>query len=237
MEAISAGIVSLSLLELYLRFPLLQKKNFVQKLLPLSGIPLALVFAAILRQEPLLSLALLFVALAGGVDDLVASPEKGFRGHLKALRQGKLTSGFFKAGTIFSFSLLFCSVHAFPFFLVQALALSAWCNFFNLLDTAPGRAGKVFFLLVLPFSPLPLLVSFLPFWVADLRKRTMLGDAGANLLGFVVGVFLAQSFPYFSLLLFPPLLALQLYLEKHSLSSIIAGSPFLLFLDRVLVKK
>src|SRR3712207_8777601 len=54
-------------------------------------------------------------------------------------------------------------------------------NFWNQLDTRPGRALKAYLSLAVPLrAPLGLAVILAPY---DLRERVMLGDAGSNALG------------------------------------------------------
>ena len=146
---------------------------------------------------------LAFVVL-GLVDDLVEDPEgRGFRGHLRALGPG----GSPAAGSLFGGALagLLVASLATPgdrpawAVLLGGLVVASAANTANLLDLRPGRCAKVF----LPLWVVGCLLdpgggawsaglagaalAALPF---DLREEGMLGDAGANALGAVVGTLL-----------------------------------------------
>jgi hypothetical protein len=122
------------------------------------------------------------------------------------------------------------------------VALTA--NLVNLLDRAPGRAGKV----VLAAAVAPALWGPADWTVAaagllgaavavlgpDLRERAMLGDAGANPLGAVVGLGLATSMQTPGrLVVIAVLLALNAVSERWSFSRAIERTPFLAALDRL----
>ena len=71
-----------------------------------------------------------------------------------------------------------------------AALVSLAANFLNQLDTRPGRALKAFLLgsavagrRTLPYAGIAVLLA--PY---DLREMTMLGDAGANALGALLGL-------------------------------------------------
>jgi hypothetical protein len=67
-----------------------------------------------------------------------------------------------------------------------ALLVGLAANFLNQLDTRPGRALKAY-LLAAPFAGAPVgaAVMLAPY---DLREMAMLGDAGANALGAMLGL-------------------------------------------------
>ena len=86
---------------------------------------------------------------------------------------------------------------------VVAVVVALGANTFNLLDRAPGRAGKLWLLAAVPVfvggtsgwavaaaGTAGALAAVLP---SDLRARGMLGDAGANPLGAVWGLGLASA--------------------------------------------
>ena len=138
-------------------------------------------------------------AAAGWFDDTRgAESARGFRGHLRALRRGRLTGGVVKmgAGAAGGLSAGRALVPNDPVVAGAAVALAA--NLANLLDRAPGRVAKVGLLPAAAlavageraFRPvgaaaLGALAACLP---ADLREEAMLGDAGANALGAVLGL-------------------------------------------------
>lgn len=141
------------------------------------------------------------LGLLGLLDDVLGSRrEGGFAGHLRALAQGRVTTGFLKAagggvvglGAAYLLGLRGWWVPAGG----ATVALTA--NLANLLDLRPGRTAKVWLLgwaaLVAVGLPAGVLVAtaglagglagLLP---ADLGERGMLGDGGANLLGAALG--------------------------------------------------
>lgn len=164
-----------------------------------------------------LVLATSVVAFLGFLDDAAGDKTfKGFAGHWRLWKErGLISTGLVKAGGVSLASLLFIvqdsSVFQRPWkelglpFLLVVLAT----NGINLLDTRPGRAlkgfGSLFFLLIaamllghsaswntLAVLALPVLVSALILIGPDLRGKVMLGDTGANLLGFVYGCWVIQ---------------------------------------------
>ena len=118
------------------------------------------------------------VAAIGLADDLWSGPERGFRAHLRAGR----TTGVLKLAGIPAYAFLRTrSVSA-------ALLVGLAANALNQLDTRPGRALKAFLLasaLVRPRSKATLCAVLLAPY--DLREMAMLGDAGSNALGAVLG--------------------------------------------------
>jgi len=120
------------------------------------------------------------VAAVGLVDDLWSGPERGFRAHLR----GGATTGTLKLVAIPLWALWRTrSVQG-----AVLVALSA--NVLNQLDTRPGRALKAFLvgsalLGGRPRGAVAVAVLLAPY---DLREMTMLGDAGSNALGAVLGL-------------------------------------------------
>jgi Glycosyl transferase family 2 len=119
------------------------------------------------------------VAAIGLADDLWSGPERGFRAHLGTGR----TTGILKLAGIPLFALYRTrSVSA-------AVLVGLAANALNQLDTRPGRALKAFLLASAVVRPRPRAVLgavlLLPY---DLREMGMLGDAGANALGAVLGL-------------------------------------------------
>ena len=146
--------------------------------------------------------------LVGLVDDLVGdSSAKGFRGHLRQLRAGRVSSGLVKLVVIVAVAFLAAAVLAGgepdAQLVVDAGVIAGSANLANLLDLRPGRALKVLLAVALPVTLLadpP--VGIVAAWATgvatgllapDLRERGMLGDGGANALGGVVGVTLAAA--------------------------------------------
>jgi UDP-N-acetylmuramyl pentapeptide phosphotransferase/UDP-N-acetylglucosamine-1-phosphate transferase len=141
-------------------------------------------------------------ALLGFIDDVLGGEDRGFRGHLLALRQGRVTTGMLKlaGGAAIAFVLA-----AQPGFvtgkrlLADAVLIALAANLGNLLDRAPGRVLKCALVAYVPLAFIagtgPVGIAVAPVMGAaagvlpdDLRERSMLGDTGANLLGGVLGL-------------------------------------------------
>lgn len=125
-----------------------------------------------LRHDPAVAL----VALVGAADDARGGLERGFRAHLVRRR----TTGVLKLVAIPAIGL------AATRRLSGGLLVGLAANAVNQLDTRPGRALKAYLALaVLLRAPTRLAVLLLPY---DLQERTMLGDAGSNALGALLGL-------------------------------------------------
>ncbi|MDQ6728507.1 MAG: hypothetical protein M3066_20445 [Actinomycetota bacterium] len=140
----------------------------------------------------------------GGASEAPGSPggERGFRGHVGALAAGRLTTGALKliGGGVLSLVVVAPVSGASPGRLVADAALVALCaNLGNLFDRAPGRtvkvAGAAFVILALAarrtsgLSGTAVVVGAgLGLFLDDLHERLMLGDAGSNVLGAVLGL-------------------------------------------------
>jgi hypothetical protein len=134
--------------------------------LPLVG------WVAGLRRDP----AVAAIAALGFADDLWSGAERGFRAHVGRGR----TTGVLKLIGIPLVGLLATRRVS------GALLVGLAANFLNQLDTRPGRALKAY-MLAAPFAGAPLgaAVMLAPY---DLREMAMLGDAGANALGAMLGL-------------------------------------------------
>jgi hypothetical protein len=116
------------------------------------------------------------VAALGLADDLWSGEERGLRAHLRAGR----TTGMLKLAGIPLVGLLASRS------LADGILVAGSANLMNQLDTRPGRAIKAYTLAALPLrAPLGLAVLLAPY---DLRERVMLGDAGSNALGALLGL-------------------------------------------------
>lgn len=147
------------------------------------------------------------MALLGLIDDLAGdSDQRGFRGHGRALAQGRLTTGALKLLGGGAAAVVAVAVSRPPggeaslgFLIADSALVALAANTGNLFDRAPGRAIKIsalgFFLLVagngltddLAASAI-VVGGALALLLDDLRERVMLGDTGANLLGAVLGL-------------------------------------------------
>ena len=156
--------------------------------------------------HPAVLVVVLGFGLLGLVDDLLGSDaEKGFRGHVRALVAGRVTTGALKllGGAAVALVAVASSAGRGPGRLVADAALVALgANLGNLVDRAPGRAIKfasVGFVAVavaaLAGGTASTVVGVavvvggsLSLLAGDLAERFMLGDVGANVLGAVVGL-------------------------------------------------
>ncbi|MEV4624307.1 hypothetical protein AB0J74_37065 [Asanoa sp. NPDC049573] len=190
----------------------------------------------------------------GFYDDVVGGrPEhkaKGFKGHLGALREGRVTSGLVKIAGVGTAALAASALLAASrpgrgrFGTVADVALGAGvisgtANLFNLLDLRPGRAIKAGALVAAPLAagrsrglvagPLGAAAGVLP---DDLGERAMLGDAGANAFGALLGVALAaRTGPAGRAALLAGLAGLTAASERVSFTQVIQRTPVLRELD------
>jgi UDP-N-acetylmuramyl pentapeptide phosphotransferase/UDP-N-acetylglucosamine-1-phosphate transferase len=199
--------------------------------------------------------AALTVGLSAGAvglyDDVVGQrPDqrqaKGFRGHLAALRAGRITSGLVKIGGIGAASLAAAALAdrgrgAHPAdTLVSAGVIAGAANLANLFDLRPGRALKVGLLAGasllagpaggLAAGPLGAAGALLP---DDLHERVMLGDGGANALGALLGLAATRTLGRSGrIALLAGIAGLTLASEKVSFTAVIESHPALAAVDR-----
>ncbi|MBW3556397.1 MAG: hypothetical protein KY454_05575 [Actinobacteria bacterium] len=144
------------------------------------------------------------LCLVGLVDDLAGDAEdRGFRGHLRALPEGRLTTGALKLFGGGAVAVLAVSLarpdEGFGFLLVDAALVALAANLGNLFDRAPGRtiklSGLAFVVLVVATmadrrlaGAAVIVGAALALLLEDLHERVMLGDTGANLLGGALGL-------------------------------------------------
>jgi glycosyl transferase family 2 len=122
------------------------------------------------------------IAAVGLADDLWSGPERGFRAHLRSRR----TTGVLKLVGIPAIGLLATRRAS------GALLVGLAANALNQLDTRPGRALKAYLAAAVAVdAPLGIAVLLLPY---DLREMSMLGDAGSNALGGLLGLKSVERF-------------------------------------------
>ncbi len=220
------GLLTVRLLVIWgrdlLDAPALQRRNFRDRPLPTAaGL---LVVIAVLGIEagrgtlgafglgdepgrniarPLVLFACLGFGLLGLIDDLLGTEgDRGFRGHLQALSQGRVTTGVIKIFGGAAVALVLAANVSFVSgrrLLTDAVLIALAANLANLLDRAPGRAIKVGLVAWLPIAFVargdavgiaiaPVIGAFCGLLGDDLHEHLMLGDTGANVLGAVLGL-------------------------------------------------
>jgi len=263
------GVVTVRLLVVgaagVLAAPALQRRNFrdrqvataagllvVLAIVPIEAVRAALELAGLGREgasaaRALVLLACLGFGLLGLVDDLLGTEsDRGFRGHLLALRRGRVTTGALKLAGGGALALVVVAA-ARPLegwqLLADALVVALAANLGNLLDRAPGRTTKVALVAYVPLAfvagsgPVglalaPVLGGALGLLADDLRERVMLGDTGANVLGAALGLGAVLELGSGArLVVLVVLVAANVAAEIVSFSAVIERTPPLRWLD------
>lgn len=222
----------------------------------------------------------IFAFCFGLFDDAYGTSEsKGFKGHLKALARGKMTTGGLKLFgiSLIAFMVSLAKVSTAPWVLrtsgsfqwlvvigcalLAGAAIALTSNFINLTDLRPGRAQKSYLILLvvgiagavirlllggdlgsgawMAYLGLCLSVTILigPIVATlslDLGEIGMLGDAGANPLGALAGLFIISSLGFAGLVVYTVvMLALNFASEKVSFSKVIAQNSILTKFDNI----
>jgi UDP-N-acetylmuramyl pentapeptide phosphotransferase/UDP-N-acetylglucosamine-1-phosphate transferase len=223
-------------LVLFLLFPFVGAIEGIQKLYWIYTAALTIVFAA------------------GWLDDAYGTPQaKGLRGHWNYwLRYKKMTSGLWKVLSTFVAAAGFV-VYVGEFVLSGVFAMlliGLSTNAMNLFDLRPGRALKAFFALtavtamfaladgavgaVVAVFMLPVVIGGLLLLPGDVRSRWMLGDTGANFLGFALGVWIVlfcNAWQQGGFIV--GFAVLQWYAERRSITAAIERQPLLRWLDQL----
>jgi hypothetical protein len=188
----------------------------------------------------------------GLYDDMAAGPAgtkhhaKGFRGHLRALREGRVTTGAVKVVGISAAALAAASLlpacrpgasYRGLDLILGAGVIAGTANLVNLLDLRPGRALKASLALSI-LDGRDVAAGAAGAAVAllgdDLGERTMIGDSGANAIGAVLGVAaVARTGTMGRAGLLAALAALTAASEKVSFTAVIESTPGLRELDRL----
>jgi hypothetical protein len=187
------------------------------------------------------------VFAAGLVDDLTPVGPRGVRNHLRQLAAGHMTSGVLKLLVNVGAAVVVIALQRPSSALtgIAGVVLAAGAaNVWNGLDVRPGRAIKAFVLVGVPVAvTLPwsaaawpalagLLLGSPPALAWDLRERAMLGDSGANLIGFVLGVGLYEALsPIWVMVAAGAILALNIMADSVGFSNIIERAAALRWLD------
>jgi UDP-GlcNAc:undecaprenyl-phosphate GlcNAc-1-phosphate transferase len=187
-------------------------------------------------------------AAFGAYDDLKGTADRrGFRGHLGALRHGEVTTGAVKLGGIGATGIVSAVLAGgSPADLViNAGLVAGGANLLNLFDLRPGRAIKVATASAVliaaagsagkgrasGLTPLPPLAAALALLPEDLGERAMLGDAGANALGAMLGAAAAGLPRSARLVMLAGIAGLTAASEKVSFTKVIERTPALRKLD------
>jgi UDP-N-acetylmuramyl pentapeptide phosphotransferase/UDP-N-acetylglucosamine-1-phosphate transferase len=220
------------------------------------GAPSPSVAAAVITAGSAAGAVGFYDDIAGNRPDQKAA--KGFAGHLSALREGRVTSGLVKIAGVGGAGLVAAALLAgdrgvrahrgrrdagalrrTADVLLGAGVIAGTANLVNLLDLRPGRALKASVLIGTPLTAgrgggvaagtLGAGAALLP---SDLGEDVMLGDAGANALGALLGVALAaRTGPTGRAVALTVLAALTAASEKVSFTKVIQDTPWLRELD------
>lgn len=182
----------------------------------------------------------------GGYDDLAGGTgSRGFAGHLGALSRSELTSGAVKLLGI-GLTGIAAAALARPDggpvdVAVDGTIIAGSANLVNLFDLRPGRAVKVGLLAGTPLlatrgpgaamvaAPLGAATALL---AEDLGERAMLGDAGANALGGLLGLAAATALPRGARIgVLAGIIGLTAASEVVSFTKVIEATPALRRLD------
>lgn len=195
----------------------------------------------------MLLFGIMSMCFAGIIDDSIGNRDvTGLKGHFKALIHGKLTTGGFKALLGGFVGLLICVSfdRTIPGIIVGTLVIALSTNLMNLLDLRPGRAIKVYLfisLILFIFGSIferemmaLILPAVLAYFYYDLKAKAMMGDAGSNVLGVSIGVFIVTSYSLsvqvFWLVL---LVAVHVVAEKFSITKLIEKNFILDYIDKL----
>lgn len=189
----------------------------------------------------------LVVFAAGLVDDVAPVGPRGFRNHLRSLAEGRMTTGILKLVVAVGAAVFVVALQpprAGSALVSAVVLLAASANVWNGLDVRPGRALKAFLVPAAVFlgwgelasapALLGLFVGSLVAMPFDLREIAMLGDGGANLLGFAAGMSLAGVLPDpWMPVAAVAAVGLNVLADTVSFSRVIDAAPPLRFLDRL----
>ncbi|OLE23357.1 MAG: hypothetical protein AUG44_22470 [Actinobacteria bacterium 13_1_20CM_3_71_11] len=230
------------------RADVLERTNFRGRTVSLAGGPALAVGAsagAVLgartsREAGAALVAGLGAGAVGWYDDLVGGQPrhqaKGLRGHLGALREGRVTSGLAKIAGVGAAALAASALlprrRGVLDTLLGAGLIAGTANLVNLLDLRPGRALKAGLLVGVPLGAAGPVGASAALLREDLGEEIMLGDAGANALGALLGVALAaRTGPVGRAVLLAGVAGLTLASEKVSFTQVIERTPGLRELD------
>jgi UDP-GlcNAc:undecaprenyl-phosphate/decaprenyl-phosphate GlcNAc-1-phosphate transferase len=195
----------------------------------------------------LVLLAVVGFGLLGLLDDILGSGEaRGFGGHGRALAQGRVTTGLLKLVGGGALALVLAAApgpEGRARLIADAAVIALAANLGNLFDRAPGRTTKCGIVAWIPLLAVAggdaagvavavVMGAFLGTFPEDLGERLMLGDAGANALGGVLGLAVVLELGWHArLIVLAVLVALNLVSEWVSFSRVIERVGVLRVLD------
>ena len=239
----------------------IMKPNYANHALPALGGLIALmgvllcaallVFIPRVGHENLASYNLVVIVLGFGmiglIDDLLGDKDRqGFKGHIRALLSGNITTGVIKlfGGPLVALLAFSGQIPSRGYIsvLIDVIAIALIANFFNLLDLAPGRCSKyTLFVLIVVAAIVPTpsfqycIIGIVALClVFDIREKFMLGDTGANVLGALAGLAIVSiSSDFVTVWIVAVAFLLNLLSEYVSYSRIINAFLPLRFVDEL----
>lgn len=200
-----------------------------------------------LMKVYILLFGMISMCFAGVIDDALGNRGvTGLKGHFKALCKGHLTTGAFKAimGLMVGFLISVTVTEDLARIAVGTLVIALSTNFMNLLDLRPGRTLKMFlfigFLMFCTCSAFErqLMTLVLPaaliYFKLDVKAKSMMGDAGSNLLGISIGIFFVLFYSLkVQIIWLVAMILIHLIAEKFSITKIIEKSKILNGIDKL----
>lgn len=255
-SAVSAAAVTAVLTRVLQSAPSLELRNHRGDAVSLSegaAVATSLTTCALARQHLAAGGALALTSAVGMADDLYGGhhdgqePIKGLKGHWRALRRGRVSTGAVKVAGIGTAALAYNLARRarrgrnWADLVIDTALVAGSANLANLFDLRPGRALKT---TLVPIAVTAVLApharsaaaattaTVLAAAGSDLRGETMLGDAGANPLGLQCGMMLS-AIESRSVRLTAAGITVGLILasEKVSFTQVIAANPVLNALD------
>lgn len=184
---------------------------------------------------------------AGILDDVLGNRDvSGLKGHFKSLLKGSLTTGGFKAlfGGFIGIVISIGISKNITDIIINTLIIALSTNLMNLLDLRPGRAIKVYILIIvgifitltgyIKLLPLLILPNVLAYFNYDLKAKAMMGDTGSNVLGISIGILFVMGYSLkvrIAWLVF--LVFIHILTEKYSLTKIIENNKVLNYIDKL----
>jgi len=236
------------------------RSNYRGRSVQIAGGPavaLGATIGAVVAGEPGAAVAGAAAAALGLYDDLYGdSHARGLRGHVAALRAGRMTTGAVKLGGLVAAGVVAslvgrgradrsgavegAALGCVGSVLADTALVAGTANLVNLLDLRPGRALKSVTALsaalaargevrAVAASTAVAAAAALP---SDLGERQMIGDCGANCLGAIVGWCLSRGLSRSGrAVALSVVVALTLASERVSFTRVIEQTPVLAAID------